>query len=324
MKLSREIFDGGNDARSGAIHSITDDREVAIADGVEDLPTGKVRERFKIAGGGFRMRGRKDQIIGLQADDFFKIHLRPVLRGVHDAGGVGFAERIGDEGVFPDRNERAGPDDEKNAAGREGFEFGVQRGETGLKVGSEGLAGFGDTEEVGKFLRGGENFVNVMGVGGVGGNSQGVERTDGVEAIDLLGDKDEVGVERGDFFEIRIDGAAHFGFLLSVGRIVAEIGVADEAVLDAEGVEGFGQAGREGNNARRKLRDADGAAEFVNDFARGGRRGGCRRGRQRLGADGQGAEQECEYTENAGAQHGIGRTELHESPLTKVPREIGK
>jgi len=52
----------------------------------------------------------------LESHDFFKIHLGPVLRSVHDAGGVGFAKRIGDEGVFADGDERAGPYDEENAA----------------------------------------------------------------------------------------------------------------------------------------------------------------------------------------------------------------
>ena len=321
MKLAREVFDGGNDARSRTIHGVADHGEAAIADGIEQLPTRKHREGFKIAGSRFGVRGGEDQVLGLQSDDFFEIHLRPILRGVHDAGGVGSAERVGDESVSADGDERVSPDDEENAARREGFQFGVQRREAGLEIGGECFAGFGDAEEIGELLRGGENFIDVLGAGGVGGDAESVECANGVEAIDLLGNKNEIRVKGGNFFQIRIDGAADFPFLLRVGRIVAVIGVADEAVLHAEGVERFGQAGRKRNDARRKLRDANGAAELVHDFAHDRRRGRRRGGRERLAAKGEGAEQECSDAENSSAMHGIGNILLHESPLTRVPRE---
>ena len=268
------------------------------------------------------MRSGEDQVIGLQADNFFEVHLRPVLRGVHDARGIGFAERISNEGVFAHGDERVGPDDEKNAARREGFEFGVQRGEASLEISDERFAGFRDAEEIGEFLCGGENFVDVLGVGGVSGDAESVESTDGVEAIDFLGDEDEIRVQCGDFLQIRINGAADLPFLLRFGRIVAVVGIADEAVLDAEGVERFRQAGRKRNDAGGKLRDADGAAEFVNNLAHVRWRGRSRRGRGRLGADGQAGEQKCGNGENAGAKHGIGKTVVHKSPLTRGLREI--
>ena len=155
-------------------------------------------------------------------------------------------------------------------------------------------------------------------------SSASIESANSIEAIDLLGYKNEIRVERGDCFQIRIDGAADFLFLLRIGRIVAKVSVADEAILHTEGVERFGQAGREGNDARGKLRNADRAAEFVNDFTRCGRRGGRRCGREGLCAERQGAEQEYGDGENAGALHASDRTVLHESPLTKLPREICK
>ncbi len=225
--------------------------------------------------------------------DFFKIHLGPVLRSVHDAGGVGFAKRIGDEGVFADGDERAGPYDEENAARREGFEFGVKRGEASLEIGSQGFSGFRDTDEIGEFLRGGENLIDVLGARRVGRDAERIECAESVEPIDFLGDENKVGMEGGNFLEIRIDGAADFPFLLRVGWIVAVVGVTDEAILHAEGVKRFGQAGRERDDAHGNLRHADGASEFVHDFAHGGcRRRGYRRRSEGLGADGQGAEQE--------------------------------
>ncbi len=293
MKLAREVFDGGNDARRGAIDCLADDRETSIAHGIEEPPAGEHRERFEITGGGFGMGCREHEIVGLESHDFFKIHLGPVLRSVHDAGGVGFAKRIGDEGVFADGDKRAGPYDEENAARREGFEFGVKRGEASLEIGSQGFSGFRDTDEIGEFLRGGENLVDVLGARRVGRDAECIESAESVEPIDLLSHENKVGMEGGNFFEIRIDGAADLPFLLRVGRIVAVIRVPDEAILHAEGVKRFGQAGRERDDAHGNLRHADGASEFVHDFAHGGcRRRGCRRRSEGLGADGQGAEQE--------------------------------
>src|SRR6266849_3340809 len=197
----------------------------------------------------------------------------------------------------------------------------MQRGETRLKVGSERFASFRDAEEIGEFLRGGENLVDVLRAGGVGGDAESVECAKSVETIDFLGDENQVGMEGGDFLEIRIDGAADFPFLLRVGRVVAIVGVADEAVLHTEGVKRFGQAGRKRDDARGKLRDADGAAELVNNFVHGGWRGGWRGGRERLGAEGQAGKQKQGDGDNAGATYGVGKTVLHESPLAKVPRE---
>ena len=315
MKLARKVFDGRNDARGGAVDGVADDRETAIAHGVEELPCGEARERFEIAGSGFRVGGGEDQVIGLQTDHFFEVHLRPVLRGIHDAGGVSSAKRVGDECVFSDGDERVSPDDEEDAARRQGFEFCVEGGEASLEVGGKRFPRFRDAEKIGEFLGGGEDFVNIASVGGVGGDAESIESAESVEPIDFLGDENEIGMERCDFLEIRINRATHFSFLLRVGRIVAIVGIADEAVLDAESVKRFRQAGREGNNASGELRYANGAAEFVNDFAH------CR-WRGRLGAERHGAEQKQGGGENFGSTHGIGRIVLHESPLTKVPREI--
>jgi len=240
MQLAREVFNGGKNARRGAIDRLADDREAAVAHGIEELPAGEQRERVEIARGGFGMGCREDQIVGLQADDFFEVHLRPVLRGVHDAYGVGSAKGVGDESVFPDRDERVRPDDEKDTARRKRFEPGVQGGEASLKVGCERLAGFRRANNISQFLGGGDNFIDVASVGGIGGNAERFESAERVEAIDFFGDKNEVRMERCNFFEIRIDDAADLPFLLRVGRIVAIIRVADEVILHTEGVKRFG------------------------------------------------------------------------------------
>ena len=99
MQLAGQLFDGGDDARSGAIHGVTDYREMAIVDGIENAPAWAIRERIKIARGGFGVRSRKDEVVRLQMDNFFEAHLRPVLCGVDDGCGTGLTQRIGDECV---------------------------------------------------------------------------------------------------------------------------------------------------------------------------------------------------------------------------------
>jgi len=233
MKLAGEVFNGGDDAGRGAIHGVADDSEMMVAHGFEDVPAGAIGEDFKFAGSGVGMRFGKDEVFGPQAHDFFEAHLRPVLSGLDDAGGVGFAEGVGNKRVFANGNQGLCPDNEENPAWRNCFKSGVQRGEARLEVGDKRFPRFRDAEEIGEFLRGGENFVDVASVGGVGGDAESVESADGVQAVDLLGDENEIRVEGGDFLDIRIDGASDFRLLLGVGRIVAIVGIADEAVLDA-------------------------------------------------------------------------------------------
>ena len=84
-------------------------------------------------------------------------------------------------------------------------------------------------------------------------------------------------MQGGNLFQAGVDRAADFGFLLGVGRVIAIVGVADEAVLEAERVDGFRQTRREGNDTANRLRNPDGAAGFVNNFAEKWSGGGGRR-----------------------------------------------
>jgi hypothetical protein len=53
VQLAGQLFDGGDDARSGAIHGVTDYRVMAAMDSVQDAPAWSIREGIKIARGGF-------------------------------------------------------------------------------------------------------------------------------------------------------------------------------------------------------------------------------------------------------------------------------
>jgi len=101
-----------------------------------------------------------------------------------------------------------------------------------------------------------------------------IERVDGLNKVQAFGDEDEIGAQSDNLFEAGIDRAANFGFFLSVGRIIAIIRVSDEAILQAERVNRFREAWGERDDALNGLRDAHGAASFVDDLFVEGRGGG--------------------------------------------------
>ena len=103
-----------------------------------------------------------------------------------------------------------------------------------------------------------------------------IESVDGLDEVQTLGDEDEIGAQSDDLFEAGIDRAANFGFFLGVGRIVAIIRITHEAILQAKRVDRFGEAWGERDDALNGLRDADGAACFVDDLFVEGRGGGVR------------------------------------------------
>ncbi len=107
-------------------------------------------------------------------------------------------------------------------------------------------------------------------------------------------------MQSGDLLEAGIDRAADFGFFLGIGRVITIVGVTDEAILEAERVDGFRQTRGEGNDAANRLRNAYGAAGFVDNLAveRGGGGGRRRRGlctqMRRCGQQDSDREADCE------------------------------
>src|SRR6267142_5393863 len=101
----------------------------------------------------------------------------------------------------------------------------------------------------------------------------------GLEAVQTLGHENEVRMQSGNLFQAGADRTADFGFLLGVRRVITVVGVADEAILEAERVDGFRQTRRKRNDASNRLRNADGAAGFVDNFAEKRSGGGGRRRR---------------------------------------------
>ena len=100
VELTSKVLDSGDDAGRGPVDRIADDGKAAIANGVEAAPSWALGEHVKIILTGLGMRCGKNKKIGLQADYFFKTHLRPVLLGVDDGSGASEAHSVGNESVF--------------------------------------------------------------------------------------------------------------------------------------------------------------------------------------------------------------------------------
>src|SRR5439155_17913774 len=81
-------------------------------------------------------------------------------------------------------------------------------------------------------------------------------------------------MESGNLLETWINGAADFRFFLGIGGIVAELRVADQAILQTESIDSFSKARSQGDDATNRLRNADRPSGFIGDFAvdRGRRR----------------------------------------------------
>jgi hypothetical protein len=203
-----------------------------IANGVENAPSGKLGEGFGAEGLRLDVVVCKDEKFGLETSDFFEIELRPTLRRVHDGIGTSVAEGVGDEGVFANGDERLGPDNEEHVTAGKWRDATGSIGETLLETLDEDRAGVGRAEKISETLGGGDDLIDGVRIGGgVGRDAETGEGSDGFQAIGKLGDENQVRTKSGDGFEAGIDDGTHFGFALSVGGIVAVVGVADEKVL---------------------------------------------------------------------------------------------
>lgn len=281
VQLPRQIFDGRNDSRRRPVDGFTDHRKTAIAYRVKTAPARSCSQNVEIVLRAFRVGLGEDKKIRLQTDDFFKTHLRPILRRVDDGGGAGEAQGVGDEGGLADRDERVGPNYKKDTARRQAVQPLLKLSEMVLKVSAESRASFRGTENVGETFGRRDDFLNGVGISGVRRNAKIFESVHGFQSIQFS-DQDQIRLESDNLFEIRIDGATDFRFFLRVRRKIAIIGVADKVILQTERVHRLGKAGRKGDDALDGLRNAHGAAGFIHKLFIGGCSDGSRR--CRLGA----------------------------------------
>src|SRR2546429_28421 len=100
-----------------------------------------------------RMRGRKGEVVRLQASGFFETDLRPVLLSIHYGDSASVAESIGDESVLANRDERLVPNNEENTLGRTRRKASLQGRKLTLHFGSHGSAGLWNAQKIGELFR---------------------------------------------------------------------------------------------------------------------------------------------------------------------------
>ena len=239
---------------------------MTVTDGVETAPSRALGEYVEVILSAIGVGRGEYEEVRLEADNLFETDVGPVLRGVNDGGGAREAQGIGNERVFAGGDQRIGPNDEQNAARRHTIQTLLEIGEVAFEIGAESGAGFRGTEDAGEALGGGNDILHCMRIGPISRNAEVIESVHGFDEIQTFSYENEIGPQSGYLFQTRIDGAADFGFFLSVGRIVAKVRVSDEAILQAESVDCFREAWRKRDDALHGLRDANGAARFIDEL----------------------------------------------------------
>src|SRR5437870_3735442 len=153
MKLTGKFFNGGDNPRSWTVHGVTNHSVTAVGDGLHDAPAGKSGKSLKTGRRRFRMRGRKGEVVRLQASGFFETDLRPVLLSIHYGDSASVAESIGDESVLANRDERLVPNNEENTLGRTRRKASLQGRKLTLHFGSHGSAGLWNAQKIGELFR---------------------------------------------------------------------------------------------------------------------------------------------------------------------------
>src|SRR5690348_3190983 len=266
VQLPGEILDRRNDARRRPIHSFTDQGKMAVSHGVQSSPPRPLREDIEIILTAFGMGFREDQELRLETNDFLEAHLRPVLRGVHDGCSAGMQQGIGNESVPANGDERIRPNDKENSTRRDSAEVKSQVRQATLEIRAESEACLRDAEYFSKALCRRNDLLNSVGIGGVRRDAEVSESVDRFEAVQTLGNENEIGAQGNNLFKAGINSAAYLGFLLRIRWVIAEVRVSDQPILQTQGVYRLGQAGGERNDALNRLRDANAAPDFIHEI----------------------------------------------------------
>ena len=266
MQLTRKLLDGIHQTRRRAIDGVANDGEPIFLSGFQIAPAGLLAKRGEVTQNAIGVRIRKDDVIGLLADDFFETDVRPILLRMNHGLGARETQGIGKKVIPANGDERGGPHDEKHARRSHAFEFAAEIVETRLQRGDDGFALFFGVNHGGKAADGSQHVRNGARVRGVGGYVEALERVHRFTAIARLGGDDhQIGPHGDHLLEIGVDDAADFGFLFRFRRVVAVVGVRDEAILRAQSVNGFGDAGGQRNDATHRLGHFDLATNVVGD-----------------------------------------------------------
>ena len=207
---------------------------------------------------------REDDHLGRARDGGLEAIARiPVPAFGRDRHRTGQDEELRDERAPRGHDERVRPQDVEHPGprqGRDALRDGPDaRGQPRREPGGLGLV-TGQGAEAGDQV---EDVVETGWIDDVDGNLEAVELGEHRLAIARAGRDHQVRLEGHDRLEARRDHPAHARLLPGLGRVVAEVGDADEDVLRADREEDLGHAGDERDDPARRRRQRERAAGLI-------------------------------------------------------------
>ena len=186
MKRARKLFDGVHHARRRAVDGVADDDDVSPAQRTQVSPARPRAQRIDVMLRVPGMRARKHNNLRLEPYDFFEADARPFGRRVHHGLRSGASQRVGDERVAADRDQRIGPDHEEHAARHSAGQAPVEIGKPRTKVFHQRHGRFFGMQYTAEALHRRNHFVDRVRIGDVHGQAQARQRFHGFTAIDGL------------------------------------------------------------------------------------------------------------------------------------------
>jgi hypothetical protein len=185
------------------------------------------------------MRVCENQKIGLQPRNFFQIHVRPILCGIHDGFSARVAQSVREKRVPAGRDERLSPNHKKNALRGQCANAALEIGEAMLHLVGHRRAGIRNAQQLGKFFCEMDDVIHGVWIGGVGRNSQLIERMHRFREVESFRHENQIRMECGNHLQAGIGSTAHLGFFPGIGRVITIIGVTDQTILQAKRVNRF-------------------------------------------------------------------------------------
>ncbi len=115
-----------------------------------------------------------------------------------------------------------------------------------------------------------QDFAEAVGAHEVDGDAEPTKLIERLLTVARVGGHDEIGAEGHDGLEARPHHPSHAALAPGLGREIAVVGDADEAVFRPQREDDFGHAGNQRDDPRRRRRQHDVSAEHV-DIGEGGR-----------------------------------------------------
>ncbi len=207
--------------------------------------------------------------LGARFRDVFQPHVRPFsCHVVADGNAARAPDDIGYERGAPRRDEGTIPNHEKHLRPRLPLHLSIDGRHSGAQVRYQLLGGLVPIENVPHIFQGLKGAFHRMRRNSVKRDAKAFKLICGFAPIGLIGTQDEIGPERHDFFQTGIQHGSHMRNGLRLRGIITIIRVPHQAVPQPQREQGFGDAGRNRNQAAGMIGQIHAAARLVGYYAR--------------------------------------------------------